>query len=333
MKHSVALVIPYFNGGGGMPAYFPYWLKTCGCNKDINFILYTDLCLSRMSVPDNVRVVQSSFEEFKLDLQAVMPFPVEIDTPYKLCDCRPLFGAALEDDLRSFEYWGFCDCDLLFGELYPFLFPDNANLDAQRIFSRGHLSIFKNNELNRWAWRDLPDSGCQNWADALTNAGPRCYDEWGGHVGGGMSMKYANNNILIDDRQEFADIRVYSHDFHVVREKYPEYKWETFDANRVFYWCNGQLAGLSVTPERTVRITRYAYCHFQKRQLRINGNPDGAAYILSPPNHLISLDAPLDLDTTTIHDVKKMYGTHDYLWELRTFSERLGRKIQKVVSV
>ena len=86
-----------------MPAYFPYWLKTCGCNKDINFIIYTDLCLSRMSVPDNVRVVQSSFEEFKLDLQAVMPFPVEIGTPYKLCDCKPLFGAALEDD--SYNAW------------------------------------------------------------------------------------------------------------------------------------------------------------------------------------------------------------------------------------
>ena len=35
----IAFVVPYY---GKFPDYFPLWLKTCGTNPTIDFLLFTD---------------------------------------------------------------------------------------------------------------------------------------------------------------------------------------------------------------------------------------------------------------------------------------------------
>ena len=332
-KFKVALIFPYFTRGGGLPDYFPFWLKTCAHNRDVDFLIFSDAPLPSCGVPDNVFHQQMQFEDFTRRIYRILPTEVRISQPYKLCDCKPMYGAALEPELVGYDYWGFCDCDLLFGRLYDSLFPANADEGFERIFSRGHLSLFRNTEFNRWAWRDLPNEGCQSWLEALSETGPRCYDEWGEHVGGGMSLKYKRNNIAMDDRQAYADIKVNLYDFEVVREKYPEHSWEASEKNRVFYWHNGCLWGLSVSPSNSVTSTQYAYCHFQRRSLKVHGSADESdSLLLTPPNRLAVLSSPLDVGKLTPDDIVRLCGKYDRSWQIKTLYSRLIRKINSMNS-
>jgi hypothetical protein len=50
-------------------------------------------------------------------------FDVTIDDPYKVCDFKPLFGKIFEDQLKPYQYWGYCDIDLILGDLRKHLDP------------------------------------------------------------------------------------------------------------------------------------------------------------------------------------------------------------------
>ena len=39
----------------------------------------------------------------------------------KLCDYKPAYGLIFEDELIGYDYWGFCDTDILLGDIYQFL--------------------------------------------------------------------------------------------------------------------------------------------------------------------------------------------------------------------
>ena len=150
-KFKVALILPYFTRGGGLPDYFPFWLKTCAHNRDVDFLIFSDAPLPSCGVPDNVFHQQMQFEDFTRRIYRILPTEVRISQPYKLCDCKPMYGAALEPELVGYDYWGFCDCDLLFGRLYDSLFPANADEGFERIFSRGirrpRSSILSNGQI------------------------------------------------------------------------------------------------------------------------------------------------------------------------------------------
>ena len=36
---------------------------------------------------------------------------------YKLCGCKPFYGVIHKEELRGYDYWGFGDIDLIYGDL------------------------------------------------------------------------------------------------------------------------------------------------------------------------------------------------------------------------
>lgn len=140
VRYKIGLVLPYF---GRLPNYFKFFLKSCETNPTIDFLLFTD-----QEIVDsfkNVHVIEMSFEDFKDELQQAFPFPLtHLRTPYNLCDFKPAYGYALKKYLSEYDYWGHCDCDLIWGDLRAFI-TDEILDKYDRIFTRGHLTIYRNN--------------------------------------------------------------------------------------------------------------------------------------------------------------------------------------------
>ena len=76
------LILPYF---GEFSNYFPLFLKTCGSNKDYDFLIVTDNTKA-YDYPDNVQVVSMSFKDFKNIAAEKLGFSPCVPKPYKLCD-------------------------------------------------------------------------------------------------------------------------------------------------------------------------------------------------------------------------------------------------------
>ena len=97
----ICLVIPYF---GKLPNYFQLFLKSCSCNSDFNWIVFTD-DVTEFQYPPNVRRVIISFEELRKIVKSKFDFETCLDRPYKLCDFKPAYGLIFEEYLLFLNHF------------------------------------------------------------------------------------------------------------------------------------------------------------------------------------------------------------------------------------
>ena len=124
MNKKVVLIIPYF---GKVPDYFNLWLKSAERNSDYTFFIYTDLNF-KVDENSNVKIKNISFDELKERIKSLFGNNIKLKSPYKLCDYKPAYGVIFKDDITDFDFWGFCDIDLIFGNLNHFI---SANCNSK----------------------------------------------------------------------------------------------------------------------------------------------------------------------------------------------------------
>ena len=90
---------------------------------------------------------QITFEKLKLIIQNKFDFDIALKAPYKLCDYKPAYGYLFQEYLEGYEYWGYCDVDMIFGNLKRFL-PDNVIGEYDKIGHLGHLSLYTKSNGN-----------------------------------------------------------------------------------------------------------------------------------------------------------------------------------------
>lgn len=56
---------------------------------------------------------------------------------------KPAYGAALMEDLIKYDFWGYCDVDLIFGDLKIFITDDILDRN-DRIYNLDHFTLFRN---------------------------------------------------------------------------------------------------------------------------------------------------------------------------------------------
>ena len=152
-KHSAALILPYF---GKFPNYFPLWLKSAGANPSFTFMIFTDIDMSGYDIPHNVHVHSMTLEGIRKRAAKYLDFEPVLNTPYKLCDYRPMYGLIFEDYLSGYDFWGFCDCDLIWGDMSKFI-TDEMMDKYGRLYRNGHLQLLRNTEdVKRFALNTLP---------------------------------------------------------------------------------------------------------------------------------------------------------------------------------
>ena len=195
--YSIVLIVPYF---GKFPSYFPLWLSSCKYNPTVNWIIYTD-CEDSYDYPANIEVVYCTFLDVAKRIQSHFDFKIELNNPYKLCDFKPTYGEVFQDDVKNFDFWGYCDIDLVFGDIRKFIHKSILS-NYDRVLAHGHFSLFKNNKMVNAIYRssiaeDLP------YKRIFTNSKHFGFDEHGKNYLYDIFDKnkittYLNNTLFAD---------------------------------------------------------------------------------------------------------------------------------------
>lgn len=169
---TIAFVATYF---GRWPIWFPAFLKSCEYNPTIDWILITD-CEYEGAVPANVHMHRSSLMQVQVLVSEKLGFNVPMENPRKLCDLKPLYGLMFEDLLVSHDFWGFCDIDVIWGNIRKFwgwrLLAENDIITTRRSQIAGHMCLLKNNGEIRRICTGHPD-----FREIMLDSDYRVFDE------------------------------------------------------------------------------------------------------------------------------------------------------------
>lgn len=132
---------------GTFPAWMDLWVKSCALNPDFDFLLVSDSEIQ--DLPANIILHHERFSELRNRFCKALGFEVSLESPYKLCDYKPVYGLAFQDLIQGYDFWGHCDIDMVFGRIGHFL-TDELFQQYDRLGTYGHLLFYRNTDtINR----------------------------------------------------------------------------------------------------------------------------------------------------------------------------------------
>ena len=167
---SIVIIFPYF---GTLTPQYKMWRASALKNPTVDFMFFTD---ADVKPAKNILVHKMQFEEFQKIAQQAFDFPIVLDRPYKLCEYKQAYGYILQDYIKGYDFWGFGDLDLVYGDLRSFLTEDV--LAHKFLLGWGHLTLLHNDEeTNAYFMKHI--DGYQSYKDAFTTNKIRFFDEYG----------------------------------------------------------------------------------------------------------------------------------------------------------
>ena len=283
MKRCV-FILPWF---GALRNYFDLFLTSCQNNDEYDWIILTDN--APRWTPSNVKVLTMSFDEFQRVVQSKFDFRIMIDKPYKICDFKPALGYIFEKEISGYEYWGHCDCDLIFGRLAPLLEP-LFDEGYEKIFSAGHLTLYRNTCENNRRFLLADKDGVNMSRIALSNKGVFAFDEavWARNVHTlfvGQGVKIFEDDLSFNVSTAYYRLRRTA--FNPLSRK-----WEVQKEYPNAMWADSSgVCALYRLPQNKSEVRRYAYVHLQGRQMEVSSDFDLYSGFQIAPNRFIPLNA------------------------------------------
>jgi len=172
----VRVLIPYF---GSWPDYFQsLFLPSCKRLEHIDFLFFNE-APAPIQAPGNTSFVQFTLADFNELATARIGKQVALKRAYKLCDLKPFYGHVFAEFLDGYDYWGFGDIDLVFGDLERFLREPLAR-GRDIISCRAHwlsasFCLMRNHPAINQLWLKSP-----SWSSVLATDEYLGFDECGG---------------------------------------------------------------------------------------------------------------------------------------------------------
>ncbi len=170
---SVAIITCWY---GAYPWYFPYFIHSCSFNPTIDFIIITDNDELIKRQPKNVKLIHKSLEETKLNATQKLGFTVSINCPYKLCDFKPAYGFLFPEIIKTYDFWGHGDIDVVYGNIRNFM--TDEILDSYDVISSRHdyitgtFCLFRNTALMNTLLMQSKD-----YKNVFSDSQHFCFDE------------------------------------------------------------------------------------------------------------------------------------------------------------
>ena len=143
----ILIIIPYF---GDWPPWFSYFLQTCEANPSFSWLLYSD-CKKPKEIPPNIRIIQKNLSQFNQLASRKLNLKINIRNPYKICDLRPSFGEIFEDFTKNFDFWGYSDLDLFYGNIGHFItnniLKEYDLISVRKYYLTGHFALYRNTKI------------------------------------------------------------------------------------------------------------------------------------------------------------------------------------------
>jgi hypothetical protein len=175
---SIAIVTCFF---GNWPVWGSFFIRSCEENSTIDFFLISD-CIPQQPLATNVKLVRSDLGRFNILATERIGVEVSLKRAYKLCDFKPTFGVLFAELLEGYDFWGYCDHDVIFGDIRAFLTEERLQqydvICGRREFMTGHFTLYRNNEtINRLYERS------RDYREVFTSKDLKAFDEcgWGPH--------------------------------------------------------------------------------------------------------------------------------------------------------
>ncbi|PJM74046.1 hypothetical protein CS006_02555 [Bifidobacterium primatium] len=293
-KRLCAFILPYY---GKMPNYFQLFLNSCGKNPEYDWLLFTD-DHTAYDYPANVHVHYETFADMQQRASERFDFPVALKAPYKLCDLRPMYGYIFAEYLKEYRFWGYCDCDLVFGKLGHFITAEMLD-EYDKIFAVGHLSLMRNTEENNRRFM-LPLNNRPIYQEVLQSTRGFTFDE---------SYLPTNINRIYQEH----GLPIYLTDLSGnTRAKAERFELTHFDSSlgvfmteaplhAVYTWDNGVLS------RSYFRLGEFAtqelmYMHFQRRDMDVRIDGDDAMHYKILPGSF----EPLEVEEVTAENFKSI---------------------------
>lgn len=248
---TIAFVVPYF---GKLPDGFQIWLNSCKKNSTIDWILFTD-DKSEYNYPENVKRIFTTFENLKERIQLLYDFQISLNKPWKLCDFKVAYGEIFEKELSTYDFWGFCDIDLIWGDIRKF-YTEELLDSYDKIGFQGHATIIKNTKENNGIYRKEYED-CDSYRNVFSKDEGFCFDEWT------CSKIFKKSGKKVYEKVNFANLQKYSSNFFLLQKPNSEsYK----NKYQIFLWENGKINRYYLK-ENEICMEEYMYLHFWCRPI------------------------------------------------------------------
>ena len=267
MHNKIALIVPYF---GKLPNYFDLWMLSASYNSKFDFLIYTDSDDEILKMKySNIIVKRTTFSDFSNNIKRLFNYPISLESPYKLCDYRPMYGHALALDLEKYTFWGHCDVDLIFGDLSKYI-TDDILKQYDRIYNHGHLTLYRNIPKMNYLYKiEHSYYDCVSYKYVCKTDFLLAFDEVGmAKYGYGISTICDRIGIKNYKNIDFADVNPDIYDFNL--------EYTNNEHIDYFVYNKGKLIGVSGD-----RLKEYAYVHLQKRSMD-KKNMNSQFYYISP---------------------------------------------------
>lgn len=139
----VIMLMPYF---GVWPIWFNLFIESCKYNPTITWLFITD-CGEPENKSDNVHYIHMSWVDCINLVSNKLDLNFKPDIPYKMCDVRPAYGVVFSEYIKGYDFFGFGDIDVIYGNLNLFLVPEAFECDLITTNDKrvnGHFCLLKN---------------------------------------------------------------------------------------------------------------------------------------------------------------------------------------------
>lgn len=295
---SIVYIVLYF---GKFPDLFPVWLHSCSNNPSIDWLVFTD-DRREFNYPANVHVHYMSFEDLRGMVQSKLNCRLYLERAYKLCDYRVAYGDVFSEYVKDYDFWGFCDIDLVWGNIRHFLTEEVLNR-FDKIGFQGHSTLIRNTEYYNKLYRHGLKDGT-SFESLIQSPDSEFADE-----------AYFNRlfaELRIDSYQEFtfANLSPFVYNF---RLNYLPEKWNERNKYFIFEYHQGTLNRVALVGSDLVR-DEYMYIHFLKREMEVCIDANENSYLIIP-NRLVPMQE------LTVQKVKEYNKPHYVRFFITHFKE------------
>ena len=219
---------------------------------------------------------------FQIIAQKAFDFQITLDRPYKLCEYKQAYGLILQDYIKKYDFWGFGDLDLVYGDIRSFLTDDI--LEHKFLLGWGHLTLIKNDEdAKTYFMKEI--AGYQSYKQAFTTNKITFFDEYGYK---GCSDKWREcrpNDCWLEWPFDNASKPKQSYHFNSLTRGWEQIIFEHIDKKLFMIRIN----------HGKIEKKESLYAHFQHRGFMKDRVTDYSHFLITPnaiidyPRHLVNL--------------------------------------------
>lgn len=142
---------------GPLPDYFGYFTATCKSNPSIRFVVINDH-ISQSYTDANITFMKMNLAELNAFSSQRLGENIQLQSAWKINELKPLFGHIFEEEFKGYDHWGWCDLDIIWGNIRHFLTDELLNtynvITTQKLWCTGHLTLFRNDDIGKYLYRD-----------------------------------------------------------------------------------------------------------------------------------------------------------------------------------